>query len=412
MATARKTAAKPARKPAAKPARKTAAKPARKTAAKTARKTAAKPAPARKTAAAKPGALPAPESALAEPTGPTNHIALVLDRSGSMSSVRKKLIQVCNDQLRTIQANADVSAQPTYVSLYTFQSVVDRPLFFVRRAQDLKDIPDKAIRVTGATALLDGVGTAVAHLSQLPGALSEHTSHLVVTVTDGYENSSRKYKKDFGKMLAAAQATGRWSFAFLCPRGGVSTLRRYGVPEGNIAPWEANQRGAEKMGKQVAQGLSEYYKARAGGQRAVTKFFVTDLASVDEAALKGALVDLSGRFARWPVAKSAVIREFVNARLKDDKDAAARLGKSYATGRAYYELNKPETVQAGKELVIMDKDKGALYGGAQARALLGLPAGESCKVKPGDHGHYAIFVASTSVNRRLTPGTTLLYREP
>ena len=43
--------------------------------------------------------------------------------------------------------------------------------------------------------------------------------------------------------------------------------------------------------------------------------------------------------------------------------------------------------------------------------LLGLPIGARIKVRAGDHAGFAVYVQSTSVNRRLVAGTTLLYRK-
>ncbi|MBL8684547.1 MAG: VWA domain-containing protein [Myxococcales bacterium] len=408
MAKAKKSVAKKpvAKRPAAK---KAVAKKA------VAKKAVAKKAAAKKAVARRPHIpeVQAPEAPIATPTTATNYIALVLDRSGSMSRIRAKVVASCNEQLASVRANAASTGQPSYASVFTFESHVDPPLFFGRAAEKLVDLESKDVRLGGATALLDGVGTAITHLKSLPGAegpSAEHVSYLVVTITDGFENASNTYKKNFATMLADCQRTGRWSFVFMCPKAGVKTLVRFGVPAGNIMPWQPNNKGAEQLGKQVAEGLQQYYEQRASGQKATTKFFVTDVASVDRKALTEKLVDLSDQFARFAVKSSDVIRPFVESALKKNKDLSKRFGSAYQKGHAYYELTKAETVQAAKSLLIVDRSTNKIYGGDQARALLGLPIGESCKVKPGDHGDYAIFVESTSVNRRLESNTTLLYR--
>lgn len=373
-------------------------------------KKAAKPARARRLHIPE---VQAPEAPIATPTTATNYIALVLDRSGSMARIRAKVVASCNEQLASVRENAAATGQPSYASAFTFESHVDPPLFFGRAAEKLVELTTGDLRLGGATALLDGVGTAITHMKSLPGAegpSAEHVSYLVVTITDGFENASNTYKKNFATMLADCQRTGRWSFVFLCPKAGVKTLERFGVPAGNIMPWQPNNKGAAQLGKQVAEGLQQYYEQRASGQKATTKFFVTNVASVDRKSLTEKLVDLSDQFARLSVTKSDVIRPFVEAALKKDKALSKRFGSAYQKGHAYYELTKAETVQAAKSLLIVDRSNGKIYGGDQARALLGLPIGESCKVKPGDHGDYAIFVESTSVNRRLESNTTLLYR--
>jgi len=51
--------------------------------------------------------------------------------------------------------------------------------------------------------------------------------------------------------------------------------------------------------------------------------------------------------------------------------------------------------------------KGDVYMGDAARQMLGLPS-MHVKVGPGDHPDYTIFVQSTSMNRKLIQGTSLL----
>ena len=82
---------------------------------------------------------------------------------------------------------------------------------------------------------------------------------------------------------------------------------------------------------------------------------------------------------------------------------------SYQTGAAYYELTKPEDIQFHKAVVVENIHSGKRYSGPAARNLLGLPPTGTIRVRPGDHGSFKIFVQSTSVNRKLVGGTTLLY---
>jgi hypothetical protein len=56
--------------------------------------------------------------------------------------------------------------------------------------------------------------------------------------------------------------------------------------------------------------------------------------------------------------------------------------------------------------VILDKNTNALYGGIQARQLI---VNQSFKIKPGNLANYEIYIKSTSVNRKLIPGTKVLY---
>ena len=84
-------------------------------------------------------------------------------------------------------------------------------------------------------------------------------------------------------------------------------------------------------------------------------------------------------------------------------------GLRFKVGRGFYEFTKTETIQAGKEVVLMDKKTGDRFSGRKARELLGLPEGETTRIKPTSFEKYAVFVQSTSANRKLMGGTRFLY---
>ncbi len=332
---------------------------------------------------------------------PVNNIAFVIDRSGSMSSIRKDVVRVFNEQLKTIKKDATKGDQETFVSLYTFNSQVDKPLYFRRQANVVK--PLKTLKTQGGTALLDAVGTAMNDLGKVKGAKDDHVSFLVLVLTDGEEFASKKYKKKLPSMIKAAQKTNRWSIAFLTPKSGMKSLKKFGIPSGNIQDWDASSKGASAAGKKMTEGLTGFFEARRSGKKATSGFFSADLSAVSVKDVSGKLKNASKDFSVWDVTKDGtIIRAFVDDKLK---------GKgTYKAGNGYYELTKSELVQAKKEIAIRDNKTGAIYAGPGARSMLGFPEGAAFKVKPGAMGNFSVFIMSTSVNRVLAKGTTLLYR--
>src|SRR6476620_10302018 len=81
------------------------------------------------------------------PKIPVNNISFVNDRSGSMWSIKKDVVKVFNEQLKAIKEQAKRGDQETFVSLYTFNSKVDKPLYLRRQAQAVK--PLKSINASG-----------------------------------------------------------------------------------------------------------------------------------------------------------------------------------------------------------------------------------------------------------------------
>ena len=90
-------------------------------------------------------------------------------------------------------------------------------------------------------------------------------------------------------------------------------------------------------------------------------------------------------------------------------------GLSFKQGRGFYEFTKSVTVQPYKEVVLYDKTTGAMFSGADARTMIGLPkagTGGNVKLRPGPLSGFTAFIQSTSVNRRLLSGTKFLYETP
>ena len=108
------------------------------------------------------------------------------------------------------------------------------------------------------------------------------------------------------------------------------------------------------------------------------------------------------RFQRILVDKDRAIKEFVIDH-----------GLIFKVGRGFYEFTKRETIQASKEVIILDRETGDMFEGEAARSVLGLPIGASINLNPRDAGFdtkkYTVFVQSTSANRKLVGGTTFLY---
>jgi hypothetical protein len=82
-------------------------------------------------------------------------------------------------------------------------------------------------------------------------------------------------------------------------------------------------------------------------------------------------------------------------------------GLQFKKGKGFYEFTKTETIQSGKELVLMHKSSGELFEGDSVKTMLGLGSGS--KFKPTTLKDYRLFVQSTSYNRKLVGGTEFLY---
>jgi hypothetical protein len=179
---------------------------------------------------------------------------------------------------------------------------------------------------------------------------------------------------------------------------GVSEAKKFGFPAQNIAVWETTSRGLSETQTLIRKSTETYMLNRSKGVRGTKSLFNFDTSALTTSVVVNNLTELSPTtYKVFPVSKEMPIKEFVEGWTKE----------SYRIGSAYYLITKAEKIQANKSILVQDKLNGKVYAGAEARNLLGLPNYE-VKVNPVDHTKFLIYVQSSSVNRKLVPGTPLI----
>ena len=79
----------------------------------------------------------------------------------------------------------------------------------------------------------------------------------------------------------------------------------------------------------------------------------------------------------------------------------------FRTGRGFYEFTKPEIISHRKEVVLVEKEGGAVFTGREACRMVG--AGTGIRIPPTSFNKWRVFVQSTSYGRILMPNTSFLY---
>lgn len=323
------------------------------------------------------------------------YVTFVVDRSQSMSRLGadvKRTFDALARDIREQSKNLD-----TRVSLFMFNDRVEER-FIDANAQNLWSLNDYSPQ--GNTALRDAIGNAIASSSKMHDARASHVSHMVMILTDGEENSSRYTSEEkVRQLIREKQNLGNWTFVFQVPPGaGYRISRDYDVSQGNIREWEGTRQGLGETMAATSSSFMGYFDDRSKGIRSVQSFYARpDLSNLKASQVKQQLNDISQRFSIHTVPSEQPIKDFV-------EDVTAR---PYQVGSTFYQLTKPEQVQIGKQVLLMEKGKRAVWGGTEARDLIGLPYGP-VKVEPGNHANYDIFVQSTSTNRKLVRGTRIL----
>jgi acetolactate synthase regulatory subunit len=323
-----------------------------------------------------------------------NHIVFVIDSSGSMGHLSNEVVKVFDAQIKHLALRSKELDQETRVTVYLFDNSVRCIIYDkdVLRLPSLKDY----YRTSGNTSLIDGTVTALDDLALTPQKYGDH-AFLSYVLTDGAENNSR-YTPEILK-VKLNKLPDNWTVAVLVPdQTGVHEAKKFGFPANNIQVWNTTVGGVEKAGETIKAATDNFMSRSRKGNSQYKESFDLDLTKLNTATVSTNLTQLStNQYLLIPVQTDSVIKPLVESWTNAD----------YLMGSAYYQLTKPEKVQAYKQICIQDKITGKVYSGVNARHMLNLP-NQEVKVNPASHGAFDIFVQSTSVNRKLMSGTKLL----
>lgn len=329
------------------------------------------------------------------------YFSVIRDHSSSMYSLVKPAMVDFNALITATAAASKANNIETIASVYECTSSVYTSESCVVKPTNIEKVaPLSSYRAAGCTPLFRTVIKAINDLKQVPDYDDPEVTFLVMATTDGEDTDGGV--EEMMRLIKELQATDRWTFVFRVPRGAARGLANRGVEPGNILEWDQTSRGVEQSSAVSASAVSSFYSDRATGVRS-TRTFYTSAAALTEADVSK-LGDISAEVQLFPVSAAEAgtqIRDFVESRLN---------GAPMLKGAAFYQLVKTEDkVQDYKLVAIRDKDTGQIFCGPEARDLIGLPRVGDVRVRPDTAGKWQIFIQSTSVNRKVSANTQLMY---
>lgn len=165
------------------------------------------------------------------------HYLFVIDKSSSMRSLAGSTISGFNETLGDIQAE-DPEAPVTLV-LFSDEAEM---VFASRPARQVPPLSESNYRPGGWTALYDAMGKAI---QEAEPAVIEGERALVCIITDGQENSSRRFDKQQAMALVQRlEGQGNWTFTYLsaAPEA-FADARGFGLRAGNTQSFDASPVG-------------------------------------------------------------------------------------------------------------------------------------------------------------------------
>ncbi len=189
-------------------------------------------------------------------------IVFILDESGSMSNLKSDTIGGFNSLIEKQRGEEGEAVVSTV--LFSTQSRVlhDRiPL------EEIKKMADKDYCPSGGTALLDAVGAAVKHISNIhkyarDEDVPEHT--LFVITTDGMENSSKYYTaKAVKKLISRQQEKYGWEFVFLGANiDAAETAESLGICRETAVDYHSDSEGSTMLYQTMSNAICGIRKGK------------------------------------------------------------------------------------------------------------------------------------------------------
>lgn len=192
------------------------------------------------------------------------HIAVLLDRTGSMENIRDDTIGGFNAFLREQQG------QPGTATLTLVQFDSQDPYEIIHRFKPINQVPELT-RATfvprGTTPLLDAMGRGIKDLEKTIVELQvdeRHSRVVFVVITDGQENASTEFRKDqVARMIKERTERDDWQFVFLsADMGSISDASSYGIAQDSALLFAKTARGTGAAWDSLSTCISDFRSAK------------------------------------------------------------------------------------------------------------------------------------------------------
>ena len=184
---------------------------------------------------------------------------VILDKSGSMESIRKEAIDGYNETLGTIRAaqTKHGDTQEQFVSLAAFCGCGIEMIYDKTPIDKAEKLTREKYEPCCVTPLFDAIGSSIKKLKNDIKDI-EDAAVLVTIITDGYENASRRYNYEtVRKMVEKERDKYGWEFIFLgANMDAIETAGRFGIHADRAATYNVDEKGVELNYKVLSETVA------------------------------------------------------------------------------------------------------------------------------------------------------------
>ena len=192
------------------------------------------------------------------PTKTQVYNLVILDKSGSMESIRTEAINGYNETLGSIKSTQlkFLDTQEHFVSLAAFCDCGIDMIYDMTPIKDAEKLTREKYDPCCCTPLFDAIGKTVKTLKKKIADV-EDAAVLVTIITDGYENSSKEWDaKGVSKLIEECKEDG-WMFSFIGAGEDVVKVATT-ISITNTMVWENTSEGTKKMFDEENEARERY----------------------------------------------------------------------------------------------------------------------------------------------------------
>jgi len=189
-------------------------------------------------------------------------IVVVLDKSGSMDSCKQDTIGGFNSY---IKEQSDVEGQEADLTLIQFSNTCD-VTFNDLVIQDVAGLDDRNYMPGGGTALYDAIGMGIELMDEkLSGSEEDEkpAKTLIVIITDGGENASRKFNQAKIDSLINERKKDDWEFVFIgANQDAIKSGGDIGVCRAASLTYDQTRKGTRDAYMSLSSSTRSFRKAK------------------------------------------------------------------------------------------------------------------------------------------------------
>lgn len=172
--------------------------------------------------------------------------AIILDKSGSMTSIAKQAIDGVNETIASIRRSQEKHPeQENLLTLVAFCGCEIKKIYEQCPIDEVKPITSNDYKPCCMTPLYDAIGNTITAVHRLMESETNAIASVTI-ITDGYENASKEFTHKAIRSLIEAYKSEGWLFAYIGAEHDVEAVA-FNLSIDNRLAFNKNEEGMKEM---------------------------------------------------------------------------------------------------------------------------------------------------------------------